>query len=32
MRGTCSSGNATRAQYPPPNWRECVMDKKANLA
>ena len=28
MRAPCSSGNATRASYPPPNWRECVTDKQ----
>jgi len=29
MRGPCMSGNATRASYPPPNWRECVSTKQA---
>ena len=29
MRAPCSSGNATRASYPPPNWRECVSAKQA---
>ena len=28
MRGPCSSGNATRASYPPPGWRECVSEKQ----
>ena len=28
MRGTCSSGNVTRASYPPPGWRECVSEKQ----
>ena len=28
MRGPCMSGNATRAQYPPPNWREFVSEKQ----